>query len=232
LWGQAGDGEFVGGINGMKATADPSVVDNYVFAHGANDDALWFARTNAGKLSGDWTSMGGELKGSPSCFKASEIPGQPFGSSATPIFTCFVVGTDDAVWVEGTEIEYLKGSSSIVTGRHYVWTRVGGQAIGGVNAFHSNYKFSSVPLPGGSSITTSTSSLNLAVRGTDSTLWLGHETKTQDGFSVKSEWQWRNYPGQISSVPACANIVGTARNYCFAILPDGQLGMLDLTGAL
>ena len=229
LWSQVGDGEFVGGISGMKATADPSVVDNYVFAHGANDDALWFARTNAGKLSGDWISMGGALKGGPSCFKDDPIPLSVYKNATT--FTCYVVGADDAVWVEHTEVEYLKGTSSIITGYHYVWTKVGGQAIGGVNAFHSNYKFSSIPLPGNSSITTSTSSLNLAVRGTDSTLWLGHWV-AKPAPETDSEWQWKNYLGKISSVPACANIVGTARNYCFAILPDGQLGMLDLTGAL
>ncbi len=178
---------------GKFLTSDPDVVfngngANYNVFAGAEDNALWYAPTGPGQGSGNyWKSMGGALKGRPSCVARMGAFGKPIAVPYSFI-TCYVVGTDDAVWVE----------------KAGEWTRVGGQAIGGVNAFVQN--------PFGQPI--------LAVRGTDSTLWLGHEV------GKKGEWEWKNYPGEISSVPACK------ANYCFAILPDGQLGFLDLTGLL
>ena len=104
--------------------------------------------------------------------------------------TCYVVGADDAVWAVRYDHD------------HFASKRVGGHAIGGVHAWNVG------------------SATLLAVRGSDSTLWLGR----QDADSA--EWQWNNHPGEIASVPACS------RMRCFAILPGGELGFLDLPDRL
>jgi hypothetical protein len=204
VWSQyqedgGGDGEFLV-LGGKKITSDPSVIGRYVFGHGADDNALWFASTWYGKPDGNWKSLGGELKGAPSCIQVGGAWDSAFFGDKAPLIECYVVGTDDAVWVRASD---------------GVWAKVGGQAIGGVNAFRTD-QYETI----------------LAVRGTDSTLWLARKTEKA------VEWKWANYPGKISSVPACAVfgvLLGssdTAKPTCFAILPDGQLGFLDLTGRL
>ena len=175
----------------------PSAVGNAAFAHGYPDDALWFASNASGTPKVKWESMGGELKGAPSC--VSQIAAVTGGGFALPypVIGCYVVGkNDDAVW--GNIVIDLGLKSQKFVG----WKKVGGLAMGGVSAFQRDTFGRAI----------------LAVRGTDSTLWIAHEVKPT------GEWQWKNYPGEISSVPACS------LNYCFAILPDGQLGFLDLTG--
>jgi len=145
-----------------------------VFGHDADDNGLWFAETAIGALQGAWVTMAGKLKGSPSCLRID-------GGA-----TCYVIGTDDAVW----SVRYERD--------HYAWKRIGGHAANGVDVWIE------------------TSAPVLAVRGTDSTLWVGR----QDVDSL--QWQWSNHPGEIASVPACT------RTRCFAILPGGELGYLDL----
>ncbi|GEM_PF-6434640 len=179
----------------------PSAVGNEVFAHGNQDDGLWKLSTQYGQMKSDWQSMGGKLKWGPSCAGSIGTFGTPIAVPYAMI-TCYVVGTDDAVWVRDS-----KG----------VWIRVGGQAVGGVNAFSKK----------------STNEILLAVSGTDSTLWIGREVKSP---TPEREWQWKNYPGEISSVPACTIVFKPGEtnkeSFCFAIRPDGQLGVLDLTGRL
>ena len=219
LWSQLGDGEFVGGISGMKATADPGVFDNgfgdmYVFAHNADDNALWFAATKDGKLAGKWTSLGGELQGQPSCLKTGEHHvGPAFGGSNLPDFSCFVLGSDGVVWAGHEAQAPSQFGNPAITTTQYVWESIGGEALGGVDAFRTAYA-------------SGTGNVMLAVRGTDSALWIAHQESTGDGFGSTSEWKWKRYPGEIASVPSCA------LTYCFAVLPDGQLGFLDLTGRL
>ena len=185
----------------------PSVVGRVVFAQGSQDDGLWVVGTVEGKLSDGWDSRGGKLKWGPSCVSdGSYHDNRDKFNISRPLFSCYAVGTDDAVWVEAHDLKYSLQSDVY----HNVWTRVGGQAIGGVNAVYDS---------NGEKV--------LAVRGTDSTLWLGRYDWQQS-----REWQWKNYPGEISSVPACAAVhwdFGTTTGYyCFAILPDGQLGFLHL----
>jgi len=108
---------------------------------------------------------------------------------------------------EGASTCYVVGADDAVwTVRydhdHFAWKRVGGRAVGGVHAWNVG------------------SATQLAVRGTDSMLWVGR----QDADSA--EWQWTNHPGEIASVPACS------RMRCFAILSNGELGFLDLSGRL
>jgi hypothetical protein len=148
---------------------------NYrVFVHDAADNGLWYADTSIGQLLGTWQAMEGKLKGGPSCL----------WSEGTT--TCYVVGSDDAVWSVRHE------------GDHFAWNRVGGPAVEGVHA----WIVQSAPV--------------LAVRGKDSTLWVGRQN--EDSL----QWQWTHFPGEIASVPACS---GTR---CFALLPGGELGFLDL----
>jgi hypothetical protein len=202
LWSQLNDGEFVSNP-GMKLGSDPGISGDYIFVQNAADNALWFANTKDGHIFGDWESRGGQINGRPSCLQtgSAHIEGTP--SNATrPKFTCYVLGSDGAVWVD----EEIKDPTPKGTYPqfHYNWTRIGGQAIGGVELVRQS---------GGDTV--------LAVRGSDSTLWIGRFQ-----FFGAKEWQWQNYPGEINSVPACSS------NHCFAILPDGQLGILDLTGKL
>jgi hypothetical protein len=185
----------------------PSVVGRMVFAHGYQ---VWVVGTVEGKLSDGWDSRGGKLKWGPSCVSdGSYHDNRDKPNTSRPLFSCYAVGTDDAVWVESHDLKYSLQSDEY----HNVWKRVGGLAVGGVNAW--SY--------GNSSVGTL-----LAVRGTDSTLWLGR----YDWQHPQNGWLWKDYPGEISSVPACISVswaVGsTTGNYCFAILPDGQLGFLDL----
>ena len=223
LWSQyqkdgGGDEGFVT-MGGKNMTSDPSFVSGFIFVHGTDDNALWRSQTSLGKLTGQWKSLGGELKGSPSCLKVGEYPPPFFGQPASPMIRCYVIGTDDAVWEEHGEQTQSQVNPAL-SGTSYVWKKIGGEAIGGVNAWRH---------PKGGTV--------LAVRGTDSTLWLvrevGKHGKTFNGTSLVDVTvyngqfgTWENFPGKIASVPACSN------SYCFAILPDGQLGFLDLTGQL
>ena len=207
------DGAFVQAtMSGYPATTAPSLVSGAVFVHGLNN-ALWAGEAsfdhqtetyNLGKIV--WESRGGELKGGPSCLKTGSyhVNGAP-PNTAAPKFTCYVLGTDDAVWEERHDDKYSMEAPEY----HNVWTRVGGQGVGGVNAWGYS----------------SSNGTMLAVLGTDSTLWIAWRVATQGSVSGY-DWQWKNYPGKIASVPACQ------LTYCFAILPDGQLGFLDLTGRL
>ncbi|HTA63989.1 MAG TPA: hypothetical protein VK753_00665 [Xanthomonadaceae bacterium] len=148
---------------------------NYrVFGHATDDDGLWYADTASGQLQVTWVSMAGKLKGSPSCLRTE---------GAT---TCYVIGSDDAVW----SVRYDHD--------HYAWNLVGGHAVLGVHAWIER----KWPV--------------LAVRGADSSLWVGR----QDLDTL--QWQWSERPGEIASTPAC-----TATR-CFAILPGGELGYQDL----
>ncbi len=186
----------------------PSVVGDRVFAHGFQDDGVWFLTTKEGKLADAWDSRGGKLKWGPSCVADGTYhDNRDKFNIDRQLFSCFAVGTDNAVWVEKHDPKYSLQSDEY----HNVWSKVGGQAIDGVNAWRGD----------------SSAGTLIAVRGTDSTLWVGR----YDWQHPQNGWQWKNFPGEISSVPACTNVVGT-RNYCFAILPDGQLGFLDLTGKL
>ena len=218
LWSQyqedgGADGEFVQATMSAGAmTSTPSLVSGHVFARGAGD-ALWAGDAgfdymtkiyNFGVI--DWESRGGALKGGPSCLKTGSyhVKGAPPNTEA-PKFTCYVLGTDDAVWEERHDDVYSMEAPVY----HNVWTRLGGQGVAGVNAWGYN----------------SANGTKLAVLGTDSTLWVAWRVPTQGSVSGY-DWQWKNYPGKIASVPACQ------LTYCFAILPDGQLGFLDLTGRL
>ena len=219
LWSQyqkdgGGDGEFVT-MGGKNMTSDPSFVSGWIFVHGADDNALWRSQTSLGKLTGEWVSLGGELKGSPSCVKVGEYPPPFFGAPASPMIRCYVIGTDDAVWEEHSEQTQSQVNKALWD-TSYVWKKIGGEAIGGVNAW----------LVKGGKV--------LAVHGTDSALWLARETGklgANPQYPTLTVWSgdfgtWENFPGKIASVPACSH------SYCFAILPDGQLGFLDLTGRL
>ena len=202
LWSQyqkygGGDEGFVT-MGGTNMTSDPSFVSGRIFVHGAAENALWRSHTLLGKLTGQWESLGGELKGSPSCLKVGDSPGFNAFSPSSPIIRCYVLGSDDGIWEWHVEVTSI---NPVLPESHNVWKKIGGEAIGGVNAW--NYK-----------------GTVLAVRGTDSNLWLAQ------WVAKTGEWQWENYPGKIASVPACS------LSYCFAILPDGQLGFLNLTGRL
>lgn len=223
LWNQfqkanGSDEEFLS-ILGKKIASDPSFVSGWLYVHRADDNALWAAHTKLGKLTGEWESMGGELKGGPSCIEVGRTAASFSSTGYQPIVQCYAVGTDDAVWAVHGE-QHSVGPIG-VSQTEYVWKKIGGQAIGGVSA--------SLRGSGGTA---------LAVRGTDSTLWLVREVD-KPGKVLGADFKevavtvhtgefgtWENFPGKIASVPACSH------SYCFAILPDGQLGFLNLTGRL
>ncbi len=196
-------------IQGKFPTTQPSVVSGYVFVR-ADDNQLWVVRTQGGQLLWDWESRGGVLAGSPSCVTVSSYhDARDKPNTSRPLFSCFVIGSDGWVWMERHDDVYSKQTDVY----HNVWTKLSGMGLDGISAWHKEGGLTGVIL---------------AVRGLDSMLWTGREVITQ-GASLqdsKSEWQWQNYPGEISSVPACTS------SYCFAILPDGQLGFLDLSGRL
>jgi len=148
LYRQDGSEEAPATVGDKKLVSDPSVVIsdvqappahktiklNYrVFVHDADDNGLWYADTFLGQVAGTWHAMDGKLKGGPSCIHSE-------GAS-----TCFVVGTDDAVWMVRYDHD------------RFTWKPVGGHAVGGVHAWNVG------------------STTLLAVRGADSTLWVGRQ---------------------------------------------------------